>query len=369
MDVRSRRPAVVAAMAICLGIAGSLLIAEMMVRWLLPQERMATWIEMHPSGFVANQSGGASFQEWDGEQINYRFTDTRLRQHPGRSDAADEEQRILLLGDSFTFGLLLNEEETYAYHLQQAVGSFYPPATILNAGVGGAGLADWPHWLDHFGEAAEPDMVLLFLNTADIDRALSKNLFVLNRETGEMISSQRWRPTRTYRWLGRNRLHLFLQRHSHLANIIERLLWRHLYFTDLTNEFDINQSTVPIPKAEELAVESGYSMALTLALISRMQEWCRANGCRLIVTTTGFFGGEPEPGEQYTHHVMNSLPESLPHAVPFMDNTECVMNAAAGNLDTIRIPGDSHPSAEGARAIADCTLQWLPTLLQNESRQ
>lgn len=41
----------------------SLFVAELAVRIILPQDKMVTWLEMHPDGFMMNQSGGKAFQE------------------------------------------------------------------------------------------------------------------------------------------------------------------------------------------------------------------------------------------------------------------------------------------------------------------
>ena len=42
----------------------SLVILELGIRVFIPQDKKITWIEMHERGFVMNQSGGSSFQEF-----------------------------------------------------------------------------------------------------------------------------------------------------------------------------------------------------------------------------------------------------------------------------------------------------------------
>jgi hypothetical protein len=56
---------------------------------------------------------------------------------------------------------------------------------------------------------------------------------------------------------------------------------------------------------------------------------------------------------------LNAHPTSPKKPYPFFDNTACVDSTVSGNLESIRIPEDSHPNEEGARIIADCTWQWL----------
>ncbi|MEP5945449.1 MAG: hypothetical protein ABJ356_12870, partial [Balneola sp.] len=177
----------------------SLFVAELAVRIILPQDKMVTWLEMHPDGFMMNQTGGKAFQEFGEIKIDYRFTENRLR---GRLANSDSTKNVLAIGDSFTFGLLLQEENSYINllneHLKNA-GS--DSVEILNGGVGGAGLADWPAWLEYNGANIDPDVILYFLNIHDLERALSKNIYVLKKDS--LIKSQRWKPSETMQSLGK----------------------------------------------------------------------------------------------------------------------------------------------------------------------
>ncbi len=341
-----------------LSIFFTLLLAELAIRIVLPQDKMVTWLEMHEQGFMMNQINGNSFQELDSRVASYTFTEQRLR---GSNKDRVPEQRILAIGDSFTFGLLLDEERTYIHHLnQRLLNSGNDLTFILNGGVGGAGLADWPLWLETFGENIQPDKVLYFLNVHDIDRALSKNLFVLQNDS--LIQSKRWEPQQFMFSLGKKGWYRWLQAHSQLANIIVKVLWKNVYFNDVTNNFDAKNSSTVIPKYDDFSLESNYSKELSLALFERMQNWCASNNCELIVTTTGFF--EQNKTDTHTAKFYNSiLKNGLPNELLFYDNSLCVDSLASHNLDGIRIPGDSHPNEEGASIIAECTWQWLPSAL------
>ncbi len=344
---------------VVLSMLFTLLLCEWAVRIIIPQDKMVTWLEMHEEGFMMNQINGNSFQELDTRIANYAFTKQRLRAtEKGRTT----EKRILAIGDSFTFGLLLDEENTYIHHLnQEFLDSGNDSTFILNGGVGGAGLADWPLWLETFGETIRPDKVLYFLNVHDIDRALSKNLFVLQNDS--LIQSKRWKPQQFMFSLGKKGWYRWLQAHSQLANIVVKVLWKNVYFDDVTNNFDSKKSSTIIPNYDEFSLESNYSTELGMALIERMQNWCASNNCELIVTTTGYF--EQNKSDTHTAKFYNSiLTNGLAYELPFYDNSPCVDSLASHNLDGIRIPGDSHPNEEGASIIAECTWQWLPSVLE-----
>ncbi len=340
----------------------SLLFAEMLIRVLLPQDKMVTWIEMHESGFVMNQSGGDSFQELNGERAIYSFSKEGLR-----GDSPDlKKENVLLIGDSFTFGLLLQEEHTFVYKLQALSDSIYKDSyKFLNGGTGGAGLADWPLWLEHKGTEIQPDYLIYFLNYDDINRALSKNLFILDKTTPDsLIRSQRWKPTKAYHALNQKKWYNWLQAHSELANLIIKVLWKNIYFHDLTSGFNPDKTEVPIPFDSDFSPETGYSTKLGDQLLKELENWCFTNNCSFKILTTGFYAREDisEYDEQFYKFMLNS--EWKENEI-FHDITPCLQNNLEGDILAIQIPNDSHPNEKGAQIIANCAWEILVNELRN----
>lgn len=335
----------------------SFIVAELAVRLILPQDKVVTWLEMHPDGFMMNQKGGKASQEHNGNLINYSFTDTRLRGSETNSDLASK--KVLAMGDSFTFGLLLQEENSYIKLLNECLRNAGSDSVeILNGGVGGAGLADWPAWLEYNGANIDPDVILYFMNIHDLERALSKNIYVLKEDS--LIKSQRWRPSETMQSLGRQNWYRWLQGKSELFNIVVKLLWQSIYFEDLTNDFDTESSTVLIPEMVDFSLESDYSLNLGKAIFKKMDEWCFSNSCELLITTTGFFPSADTIESAHTLRLYNALKEGsaeLSDNVRFFDPSECVGSEINSDYNSIKILGDSHPNQQGAKLIADCT--WV----------
>ncbi len=335
------------------------LIGEVLVRIIVPQNKQITWLEMHPEGFMMNQSSGTAFQEFGDIKAGYRFTKDRLR----GPEYNKEKIKVLTLGDSFTFGLLLNEQDTYIQLLQNKVDSVaYDSIAILNGGVGGAGLADFHGWLQNFGTEIDPDYVVLFLNYTDVERALSKNLYVIDpKQKDVLIKTQRWKP-RTFMFsLGETRWYRSLQANSHLMNIVVKLLWKFAYFEDLTSDFNPEKTKVHIAPLSDYLLESTYSLELSKLIVNEMNNWCDVNDCTFILATTGFFDSDAELN--HTNRFYNWLKEH-PEDYAFYDISPCVLDAANGNLESIQIPRDSHPNKEGAQIISNCTWHWLSTELE-----
>lgn len=79
--------------------------------------------------------------------------------------------RILVLGDSQTFGFGVRDEETLTARLGALLHASFPQREIevLNAGVPGYGTADELAWLQLKGEELEPDLIIVqFLSVNDL---------------------------------------------------------------------------------------------------------------------------------------------------------------------------------------------------------
>lgn len=345
-------------------IFSTLLFGELVVRLFMPQQKMVTWLEMHPSGFMMNQPGGDAYHEHHGREITYRFNNHRLR----GGDPDSEAYTILTMGDSFTFGLLLHEADTYTYLLNTILNQNQDePVQVLNGGIGGSGTADHLLWLEKYGDRLNPDMVMIFLNTDDIDRSVSKNLFLYPDfpQTDTLIRSQRWEPGSIQKRIHHKKWYRTLQRHSHLANISVKVLWRYFYFNDLTNDFNPEKSSVPLPPPVIFTEDTDYGAALGNQLFLELDGWCAERGCKMVVTTTGFF--KEEKISFHTEKFYSQFAEfSSISNLTFSDNTRCVSDKINGNYDSIIIPLDTHPDETGAQMIAECTAGWLLPLLETE---
>ncbi len=78
-----------------------------------------------------------------------------------------QKTRILMLGDSFTFGENVSDNETYSHYLQQ----MFPNAEIINAGIHGYGYDQMLVLLKEEGIKYNPDIVILGFNEWDIERS------------------------------------------------------------------------------------------------------------------------------------------------------------------------------------------------------
>lgn len=98
-------------------------------------------------------------------------------------ERAAGKQRIVVLGDSFTFGEEVSDDETYAHDLQASL----PGTEVLNSGVQGYGHDQMLMYLKEEGVKYHPDVVILGFAYLDIYRNI-ESFFAYAKPRFELAS-------------------------------------------------------------------------------------------------------------------------------------------------------------------------------------
>jgi lysophospholipase L1-like esterase len=98
-----------------------------------------------------------------GRDIRMKINSLGFREDEMPEDKQDNEVRILILGDSITWGDYLQAEETYVEQLERILGESYPTHTIeaINAGIGDIGIEEEIDVLLETGLSVLPDIVIV----------------------------------------------------------------------------------------------------------------------------------------------------------------------------------------------------------------
>ncbi|MBP01247.1 MAG: hypothetical protein CMM25_00345 [Rhodospirillaceae bacterium] len=108
--------------------------------------------------------------------VRVRTNSDGLREN-GRAVANSESVRVLMLGDSITFGWGVDERNTVSAQLEEHFEkSLGPKVKVLNSGVGNYNTAMEVAWFTKYGLAMLPDIVVLniFINDAEPTPIYSK---------------------------------------------------------------------------------------------------------------------------------------------------------------------------------------------------
>lgn len=104
-----------------------------------------------------------------GQHIHVNALGMRDEEFP--REKPEGEFRILLLGDSLTFGIDVEQDETFPRLLHQRLRERCPqrPVRVMNAGVPGYDSKQEHDWLVKFGFALQPDVVLVMFYPNDVE--------------------------------------------------------------------------------------------------------------------------------------------------------------------------------------------------------
>lgn len=332
----------------------SAVLVEIVIRLVMPQDLSGSWRIQTEEGLKVNKSSGFAQHQHGDRIVRYSFSAPHLR-----GPLEKRGKTILTLGDSFTFGWLLNDEFTYVNLIQKQLDQTFGngAATLWNASAGGWGTADHVAYVEKFGEQISPDMILLFINADDFNRAHRSGLWRVDQNSKRLLPQKQ--PVNKFKQIVSGiPLYQFVLENSHLMQISRKVfLYRNAPNSrSVPNISMISESSIERTKEARFIGE---------ALISRLADYCENRGIRLVVTTTGWqnmdgdLNVDPERG-----FLASASAYFAKINVPFFDPTKDIQKALK-NFEAFSIEGDGHPNEKGAELIAQKVTSFV---VENVSR-
>jgi hypothetical protein len=273
--------------------------------------------------------------------------------------------RVLVLGDSFAFGVGAQAEETYPAQLQRILRSRGTRAEVLNAGAPGFGVPDEVAWFQRWGWMLEPDVVLVTVFVGnDLQDAAPGGPKAIAVDGSLMIEGEKKRSLS--RWFYYHSHLYVLLKTSALGGVVRRLLGapEPLETRELRAELDL-YTKGELPKAVQegaketekavaaLARSAGGARVLAVIVPSLIQvdpaRW-RASMQRFGLDPQGYDSKRP-----------NRLIRALfaRHGIPTLDPTEAFAAAILGG-ERIYYPIDQHLTPAGYHLMAKVVAKALP---------
>lgn len=195
----------------------SLAAAEILVRTVRPQPRLV----ITPGGFyIADPPGRYRLSPGYRGRIYNRAeynNEIRINERGLRGEEIGEKTesntRLLSVGDSFVFGVGVEDTETFAALIADRFENSGRPAEGLNAGIPAFGVPDAVGWLMRHGVDLQPDVVILsiFQGNDLVDASPEREEILL--VDGLLVPGQSSRGIKAW-----------LHRHSHLYVLVKTLL-------------------------------------------------------------------------------------------------------------------------------------------------
>lgn len=235
-------------------------------------------------------------------------------------------QRIFLLGDSYTWGSGINDNETYAAQLEALSDG---RLDVINGGSPGWGMFQFQVRLERWIDELAPDVVVVFINTADILRQPYAN------------------EEQEREFLRRSTLRNNIRRISKIITVTVRLLERYRLQRQnrqVANAVPMNNVGGVRPELYERLLAEDTSR------LSDMVELTRQEGASLVLVAWP----QQIPTTDMFLAAMRAFADE--HEIQYVDMTATL---AEHDYDSYTLPMDHHPSALGHRLIAERLLAVL----------
>jgi lysophospholipase L1-like esterase len=329
----------------CSSLIVGLTLVEIGIRLLAPQPMNGSVFEYAPRGYNVLKSKGTAPFEVGASKGVYHLTSPHLRGMPPPANAV----RILVLGDSFTFGVGLAEEDTYVARLQRKINTVHGAGRValLNAGIGGSGTAEHLAFLEDFGDEIAPRAVIVFVSIDDFNRAQRSGLYNL-RSTDSFVLDEAALPTRPLKILVQDSdIYNFVIQHVHIAQLIRRVVIGLVFPSYPAPE------SLPAKELKSMNSTSADQQRLVRALFRRMKAWCDLRGVKLAVVNNGW--------QSY-----NWLPELLvSERISAFDAAPQVQSVIGSDPASYIIQGDGHPNAKGSAVVAEAVWPFVENFIGN----
>ncbi len=352
-----------------IAVLGTLLLLEAGVRLLAPQDlhywdsRPFRRLQPASPHFVENIPGSRAIFLGVPVSIN----SLGLRGDEVSVPKPPRTVRVLVVGDSATFGYGIPVEATYAKVLEKRLNQNASSGMryeVLNGGALGGSLGDYLHFLNSKADTLQPDIVVVGVSLNDI--------LVYDSAGGVSEQDAEWHGSRLP---VPRRANQFLLRHSQLYLLCYSRLKSSLYGFGL---LDINKmqgsnyvALAPPSSYQEQAWQS------STAMLERISILCRQRGYRLLLLVIPMQMQMSAADlqfyrEKYRLHLGDAVLSAEPQrrlrtfaatfGIPFVDPLPAFRAHPSREmyLHNRMIPADpAHPSAQGNQVIAEEILHAL----------
>ena len=391
-----RRSKLAVLLAILIGSGGSMVVAlglgEVLVRTLRPQNCSGIWLETAPRGYRWNTRDRSVEHQLLPLAVRYTFGANRTRgtPPPGRI-------KVMSLGDSYTFGWLVEQQQTWVGRLQASCDEAFGSGAVAwhNLGTAGTGTAEHLALLEDCPTAPKADLVVLFCNGDDARRMVVSKLYALS-DGGELAALSRPPPSFLREWAERSDVANWALEHSHLLQLVRR--------ATLPKPLDIDRTRTQQEVHDALAeAESRFLLAcratdpiaampesvrpdlrLWSALVRAIRDRAAKLGARLIVVKTGIgtnfqagfghvAGGSRIYDSLWAAPINRAALAYLPNLCAQLGVTIIDLDSAFNDLSPAEgsacvMPGDGHPTIEGHRRVAEAAWRELRPILEPLAR-
>lgn len=316
------------------------LLTEIFLRLLYPintQDWYAEKISPNNNYYALKKNYRHRIDRWNHKYFaNYTFGEFRNRL---TRKIDEDKEKVLILGDSFTFGLYIKDNYTYVDKLQQKYNKFY----LVNSSTPGWGLEDYFLFSEQFCNIINPTKIIIILNDGDIGRIRKKAIISSTKSLKEKYY--------IYKLLVENFMVISL-----LRNRVYKLLINKNQITE-KNFYDTGLKFDPITSNQ--IIEDGKKLFLKLKKVSLT---CNAE---LNIIKLGWSRKNSEEVIYYPHELFFKKYKDFfsKNQINFYDNTPYLANIHK-NKEEFIIKNEGHPNENGTQMIFQSLIVHFDKILK-----
>lgn len=351
---------------ILLSIFFSLIICEVFVRKFFPQPLGGNFRTFSKNqDFFINIPNKETFSRFGKYQTTYTTDENGWR---GGVINEKAKFKIAFLGDSYTFGLYLDYEDTYPYkfflNLNKKNKSLKNNLGIINASIPATGVAEWLAYLQDYGPSFKSEYIILGVNTTSFGRGYKNRLFTIDCSNNSAYRNKIKNPrSKGYDIISS------IFRENIFTNNSEIYYLTRLAISRFREKY-LNRQKEFVFTYEKLDKENVLCSAKTY--LKEIKAISKQLDSKLIVLNLGFqeniknFFSEPTMNispDSIVLKELNLLTKEL--GIEYIDASPYI-NQALGEKKLIIIPNDGHPTPAGNDQVARALNENLiPILYKN----
>jgi hypothetical protein len=382
---------------ICCSIMISLTFAELAIRLFWPMDTGQSWRMSAPHGqpYLVNIPFATIPHKFQNFSTTYSINSFGNR----GPEPTNETVQVVFLGDSFTFGLFVDEQDTSVGQVRRIATETYGDGQIgvVNAAIAASGIAEWIAYLQDYGQRLNPNLVIANLNYVSISRGYKHPLFTLDCAQEKLVRKNpptidHLSPWPIYKNIytnnGEREISLFLHLKRWLNDNSQLFVTIHKGYSVIKkfiNEYSNSDSLLNSDSSKSRFIKKNNSeqkldsdtqlpnMPMTSQMINQRELRCfvkasfkalrdatEALGGKLIVIDIGYRWQSPLARELSIDLIaLDFLPEILVKLdIPYVDLTNQIYKMNQDGMQ-LTIPDDGHPTKIGYTAIATGTWPFV----------
>lgn len=338
------------------GIALALALFEGILILFWPQERQTPLFESTPTFPLALRRNLDGIHVSSEFSVRYRTNSLRLRDPERPVAKPDGVFRILVLGDSLTFGSGVDDRDTFVRQLERLLNLREDRRRyeVINAACASWGTAHHLVFLEESGFRLEPDVVLMAFHDDDPHDNRLSGFFRLASDGSLVRGAPRRQALEAAKRLSALvPFYDYLAQHSNLFAVLRLRIAEWIKNLRAPRADDANPRA---PEERPRAVWPEAEWRLTERLCREIRDRCRRNGARLALLHAPFPGRKPRP--EFNREVQKRfirIAEAL--GLPHLELIDRLDESPSG--DPSYFPRNRHFTPRGHRLIAEALARFL----------